>query len=115
MLRRIFSSLIGRKIGMAVTGLLLYGFLIAHLAANTLLFRSDAGEAFNAYSEYMNRNPLLIPVELILLGIFILHIALAISVSRTNRRARPVAYQMKNRSVGGRSWASSTMIYSGLL
>lgn len=110
-----FSSLIGKKLGMALTGLLIYGFLIGHLAGNMLLLNRDGGKAFNAYSRFLIEHPLLVPTELILLAIFVLHIILAISVTRDNRRARPTGYQMRSRSVGGRNWASSTMIYSGIL
>ena len=110
-----FSSLIGKKIGMAITGLMLYGFLIGHLAGNTLLFKGDGGQAFNAYSEFLTSHPLLVPIELVLLAVFLLHIYLAISVTLENRRARPIPYQAKSRAVGGRNWASSTMFFSGIL
>ena len=99
---------------MAVTGLLLFGFLLGHLSGNLLLLRGDGGAAFNAYSEFLVHHPLLIPVEFILLGIFLLHVILAISVARDNKRARPVGYQV-SASAGGRSVASRTMIYSGLI
>lgn len=109
----ILSSSIGKKLGMALTGLLLFGFLLAHLSGNLLLLKGDGGATFNAYSEFLVDHPLLIPVEFILLGIFLLHIVLAISVARDNRRARPVGYRV-SASVGGRSVSSRTMIYSGL-
>jgi succinate dehydrogenase / fumarate reductase cytochrome b subunit len=115
MVLKLLSSLIGRKLLTALTGLILYGFLIGHLAGNTLLFNKDGGQAFNAYSEFLNRHPLLVPTELFLLAVFILHIYLAISVDLTNRQARPVGYRVRSRAVGGRTWASSTMLYSGIL
>lgn len=111
---RLLSSPVGKKLGMALTGLLLYGFLIGHLGGNLLLLKGDRGQAFNAYSDYLSQHPLLVPVELLLLAIFLLHVYLAILVTLENRRARPVGYRM-NQSAGGRTWASSTMIYSGLL
>ncbi len=112
---KLLSSLIGRKVAMALTGLILYGFLIGHLAGNALLFHKDGGQAFNAYSEFLNRHPLLVPTELFLLAVFILHVYLSISVTLANRRARPIGYQVRSRAVGGRTWASSTMLYSGIL
>jgi len=114
MASKLLFSPIGRKLGMALTGLILYGFLIGHLSGNMLLLQKDGGQAFNAYSEFLVNHPLLIPVELFLLAVFILHIYLAIAVTLENRRARSAGYQML-RTVGGRSWASSSMIYSGLL
>ena len=97
---------------MALTGLILYGFLIGHLLGNLLLLRGDGGQTFNAYSEYLINPPLLIPAELFLAIVFLLHIYLAISVTRDNHRARPTGYQT-TRSAGGRNFASHTMIYSG--
>jgi len=97
---------------MALTGLILYGFLIGHLLGNLLLLRGDGGQTFNAYSEYLINHPLLIPAELFLAIVFLLHIYLAISVTRDNHRARPTGYQT-TRSAGGRNFASHTMIYSG--
>ena len=108
------SSPIGKKMGMALTGLILYGFLVGHLLGNLLLLKDDGGRSFNAYSDFLINHPLLIPAEIFLVVVFALHLFLAISVTRDNRRARPVGYQTTH-SVGGRSFASHTMIYSGVV
>ena len=110
----LFSSSIGKKIGMAGTGLLLYGFLLGHMAGNMLLLKTDGGAEFNAYSDFLTGHPLLIPVEIGLVAIFLLHVYLAISVSRDSKRARNSSY-VKTKAVGRRSAASYTMIYSGLV
>ena len=111
---KLLSSPIGKKLGMALTGLILYGFLIGHLLGNLLLLKGDGGQAFNAYADFLVNHPLLIPAELFLLVALLLHIYLAISVTLENRRARPVGYQ-QTRGVGGRNFASHTMIYSGVV
>ena len=108
------SSPIGKKMGMALTGLILYGFLVGHLTGNLLLLKDDGGRSFNAYSDFLTNHPLLIPAEIFLVVVFALHLFLAISVTRDNRRARTVGYQT-TQSVGGRSFASHTMIYSGVV
>ena len=108
------ASSIGKKVGMAVTGLVVYGFLLGHMAGNFLLFKSDGGEQFNAYSKFLTEHPLLIPIELGLLAAFLLHILFGISVARENRRARPEAYK-KAKGVGRRSWASRSMVFTGLV
>ena len=105
---------IDKKMGMALTGIPLCGFLVVHLAGNLLLLKPDGGRTFEAYAEMLTDQPLLVPAELGLLAIFLLHLYLAVSVTLGNWRARPVSYQ-KRRSAGGRTWASSTMIYSGTL
>ena len=99
---------------MALTGLMIYGFLVGHLAGNFLLFKDDGGEQFNAYSKFLVEHPLLVPVELGLLAAFVLHVFFGISVARENRKARPEKYH-KSLSAGRRSWASRSMILSGLL
>ena len=99
---------------MALTGLILYGFLVGHLTGNLLLLKDDGGRSFNAYSDFLINHPLLIPAEIFLVVVFALHLFLAISVTRDNRRARTVGYQT-TQSVGGRSFASHTMIYSGVV
>ena len=106
------TSSIGKKVQMAVTGLLLCGFLVAHLGGNLFLFKSR--DAFNHYAEALEANPLLPAAEIGLLVLFALHIVMAVWTRIDNKRARPVGYEMY-RSSGGRSWGSSTMTYSGLL
>lgn len=113
MLAKLFSGSVGKKLGMALTGLALYVFLAGHLAGNLLLFKKDGGAQYNAYSEFLLHHPLLVPVEIGLVAVLVLHVWLAISVSLGNRRARPLGYQVE-RASGGRNWASRTMIYSGL-
>ena len=110
----LITSSVAKKLGMAVTGLLLYGFLLGHLSGNFLLLKQDGGVAFNAYSDFLINHPLLLPVEIGLVIVFVLHVYLAIAVSRENRKARPIGYHV-SAAVGGRSWASRTMIWSGLL
>lgn len=114
MLAKLFSGSVGKKFAMALTGLALYVFLAGHLAGNLLLFKGDGGAQFNAYSEFLLHHPLLVPVELGLIAVLVLHVWLAISVSLDNRRARPQGYQVE-RASGGRNLASRTMLYSGLL
>ncbi|MFA6107897.1 MAG: succinate dehydrogenase cytochrome b subunit [Candidatus Latescibacterota bacterium] len=108
----VLSSSVGKKLGMALTGLILYGFLLGHLVGNLLLLRDDGGAAFNAYAAFLAGHPLLLPVEFFLLTVLVLHVYLAVTVTLENRRARPVRYQQLGRFGGGNA-ASSTMIYSG--
>lgn len=104
-------SSVGKKQLMALSGLALSLFLVGHLSGNFLLFAGP--EKFNAYANYMSTNPLLIPIELLLLSIFLLHVGLAITLTRQNRAARPFPYAVKDPS--GASMASRSMIYTGIL
>jgi succinate dehydrogenase / fumarate reductase cytochrome b subunit len=109
------SSAIGRKIVMAVTGLLMIGFLITHMAANLLVVADP--HAYNAYSEKLISNPLIYLAEAALLGFFVFHFAVGIVYWRRNRAARPHPYALKTRAghTSRKSLASSTMIFSGLV
>ena len=104
-------SSVGKKQIMALTGLALSLFLVGHLSGNFLLFVGP--EKFNAYANFMSAHPLLIPVELVLLLIFLSHVGFAIALTRQNRAARPVAYAVNDASDA--SLASRTMILTGLV
>lgn len=109
-----FSSSVGSKYLIAFTGLSLVGFLIVHLTGNLLLYVSP--EAFNRYSDKLIKNPLIIPAELGLLALFLLHAYKAVRMFFGARAARPVAYQRREWAdhTSRKSWASTTMILSGV-
>jgi succinate dehydrogenase / fumarate reductase cytochrome b subunit len=106
---------IGRKVLMAASGLLLIGFLVTHLSGNVLLFVGPA--AFNDYSHALVSNHFIYLAEVGLLTLFVLHLAAGIAVTWANRRARPHGYAVKRRAghTSNKSWASTTMIVSGLV
>jgi succinate dehydrogenase / fumarate reductase, cytochrome b subunit len=115
MSRSFASSSVGTKVLIAVTGLLLFGFLILHLIGNLLFFLGP--EAYNAYSHALISNPLVIPMEIGLLAIFLVHIYKAARNYLVNRHARPEGYAVKKWAghTSRKSVGSSTMIVSGLL
>jgi succinate dehydrogenase / fumarate reductase cytochrome b subunit len=111
---RFLSSLVTTKLIVGVTGLLLFLYLILHIAGNMLVFLGQ--DAFNTYSYALISNPLVVPVEIGLLVVFLIHLYKAIRMTLQNRSARPTPYAMK-RMAGGtsqKSLASSTMIVTGL-
>ena len=107
------SSSIGSKYLVALSGLSLVGFLVLHLAGNLLIFVSP--EVFNTYGEKMIHNPLLIPAELALAALFLLHVGKATALFMNAQHARPIGYARKRRAghTSRKSWASTTMILSG--
>lgn len=113
--RRVFSSSVGTKLLIGVTGLALFAYLILHLAGNALIFAGP--ETFNAYSHALISNPLILPIEIGLLAIFLLHVYKAVTNYVANRAARPAGYAMKKYAghTSRKSVASSTMIWSGLV
>jgi succinate dehydrogenase / fumarate reductase cytochrome b subunit len=111
--RRFLRSSIGKKQVMAITGLLLCGFLTTHLLGNFLIYLGP--ETFNTYSHKLLSNPLILPIEIVLMLIFLAHIALAIRLTIENKKARPQPYFVKVKTGRGATFASSTMPYTGML
>jgi succinate dehydrogenase / fumarate reductase cytochrome b subunit len=114
-LRRALSSSVGTKLLVGLTGLALFAYLILHLIGNALVFAGP--DLFNEYSHRLISNPLIIPIELGLAAIFLLHIYKTVRMWIGNRQARPVKYA-KTAWAGHtsrKSIASSTMIWSGLV
>lgn len=108
----LLNSSIGKKIQVALAGLLLCGFLVTHLAGNLLLFVGEG--TFNHYAETLENNPFLVPAEIVLVALFLVHIVLALKLRFENRAARPVPYADAE-SKGGRTAGSSTMAITGTL
>lgn len=113
-----FTTGIGRKYLTGVTGLLLVGFVIAHLLGNLVVFAGDDGEAFNAYGHFLHGlGPAFYAIEVALLGVILLHAYLGVQIWLGKRRARPVDYK-KYQSVGGASkqtLSSRSMIVTGVV
>lgn len=112
---RAFSSSVGTKLLIGLTGLALFAYLILHLAGNALIFAGP--DIFNEYSHRLISNPLIIPIEIGLLLIFLLHIYKTGRMWLQNRDARPARYARKEMAghTSRKSFASSTMIVSGLI
>jgi succinate dehydrogenase cytochrome b subunit len=113
--RRAFSSSVGTKLLIGLTGLALFAYLILHLAGNALVFAGP--DLYNQYSHRLISNPLIIPIEVGLLLIFLLHVYKTTRNWLRNRDARPIAYERKQNAqhTSRKSLASSTMIVSGLI
>jgi len=111
---RVFSSSVGTKLLIGITGLALFGYLIIHIAGNLLVFFGP--DVFNRYAFVLESNPLLPVVEIGLLLIILVHAFKAVKMFLLNRTARPVAYVKKERAgyTSRKSVASSTMILTGL-
>jgi succinate dehydrogenase / fumarate reductase, cytochrome b subunit len=114
-LLRAFSSSVGTKLLIGVTGLLLVGYMVLHVAGNAMILLGR--DTFNEYSHRLISNPLIVPIEIGLLIVFLVHIYKTVRMWRDNQAARPVRYQKKELAghTSRKSLASSTMIASGLI
>lgn len=113
--RRVFSSSVGTKLLIGLTGLALFAYLVLHLVGNALVFAGPA--LFNEYSHTLVSNPLIVPIEIGLLAIFLLHVYKAVANYLANQAARPFRYARKTNAGGAsrKTVSSSTMIVSGLV
>lgn len=112
---RFLSSSIGSKLLIALTGLGLFIFLIAHLSGNLLFILGPV--AFNEYSHALVSNPLVYAAEAGLVAIFLLHVYKTVRLYAGAKSARPVAYVRKELAGGPsrKGIASTTMILSGIV
>ncbi len=109
-----FTSSIGKKLIMSLTGIFLILFLVEHLIGNLLLLKSDGGAAFNEFAHFMKHNPLIMVGEVVLFLGFIFHIIDGIMLVRSNNNARPVKYAVQNKSKVT-SWTSKLMGPFGII
>ena len=112
--RSFLGSLITTKLIIGVTGILLFAYLILHIAGNLMVFLGP--DTFNTYSHALISNPLVVPVEIGLLVVFLIHLFKAIRMTFQNQSARPAKYAKKEWAGGEsqKSVASSSMIVTGL-
>ncbi|MEE4197836.1 MAG: succinate dehydrogenase cytochrome b subunit [Bacteroidales bacterium] len=107
---RFFTSSIGQKFFMSITGIFLMLFLVVHLSINSLLLVGD-GELFNVAANFMGSNFIMKIIEPILALGLILHIIYAAYITLKNQKARPQNYKVLNRSKA--DWASKNMFILG--
>ena len=114
-----WHTMIGKKVVMAVTGVVLVGFVIAHMVGNLKIFSGPA--EINAYSRFLREvgtpelayGQLLWVVRIVLLLCVALHITAALQLSRMSWAARPVEYKTKRNL--GTTFAARMMRWGGVL
>jgi succinate dehydrogenase / fumarate reductase cytochrome b subunit len=113
------GSSVGKKVLVAITGLMLFGFVIVHLLGNLTMFIPDGGKAFNEYAHFLEgllHGWLIIAFEIGLIAAALIHAVYAITVALIDKqKARPQKYAVV-RNAGGKSrksWASRSMILTG--
>src|SRR5262245_49579551 len=112
MLVRPVRSSLGSKYWMALTGLVLTGFVLGHMAGNLLVFAGP--DALNSYAHALKSRPAFLwTVRLILLAVFVLHVVIGIRLTLQNQAARPVGYAYEETMQA--SWASRHMLLTGLV
>lgn len=110
-----YEAPIGKKVVMAVTGLILFGYVIGHLLGNLQIYASDP-QQINRYAAFLHNPANVIPlwaIRAFLLAAVILHIVSATQLWLQNRAARPSGYVRK--ADVPTSYAARTMKWSGVI
>lgn len=106
----LLASTIARKVVMALTGVILSGFVLVHMTGNLLLYLGPG--ALNAYGEMLQSNQAVVwGARAVLLGSVVLHMWAAFSLTMVNRAARPVGYRKTHHEAS--TYASRTMQFGG--
>ena len=116
----LYSTAVGKKYVMAITGIVLMGFVLAHMIGNLKMYLGPA--ELNHYGEFLRE--LLVPLlprtvvlwmlRIGLIGAVVLHIHAAYGLTVMNRQARPVKYQSE-RDYLAANFASRTMRWTGII
>ncbi len=115
-----YRSSVGKKWAMALSGVLLMGFVVSHLIGNLKLYLGR--EEIDLYGEALRNMPghllprtfLLWVIRIMLIGAFAVHIHAAATLTRVNQKARNTRYQSK-RDYLAANYASRTMRISGVI
>jgi succinate dehydrogenase cytochrome b subunit len=115
----LWGTMVGKKVVMAVTGVILVGFVIAHMVGNIKIFIGQ--DVFDAYAVFLREfgepllpySALLWTARVILLLSAVLHIVAAVELTLMNRSARMTRYETKKSTAA--TVASLTMRWSGVL
>lgn len=113
------GSTVGKKVAMAITGLILFGYVILHMAGNLKAFQGP--EKLNSYAEFLREmgapilghSEMLWIVRVILLIAVVVHIVTAVQLTRVARAARPVRYARAVHLED--TYASRTMRWGGVI
>jgi succinate dehydrogenase / fumarate reductase, cytochrome b subunit len=109
---KFISSSIGKKVIMALSGLMLLLFLCSHAAGNATIYMSRA--VFQSYADELHSHPLIVLIfSSGLFLVFLIHISTGLILFYQNRQTGASRYTVLNRVVK-ESLASRTMPYTGL-
>ena len=112
--KHFFTSSIGKKLIMGLTGIFLISFLIVHCGLNAMIYFNDNGETFNHWAHFMGSNLIIRVMEIGLFAGILLHILQGLILWAQNNRARPVKYAM-NKGAANSKWYSRSMGLLGTL
>ena len=111
-LTRVWRSSLGKKYLMAISGCVVFLFVIAHMLGNLQIFIGP--DAINRYANFLQSTPEIVWTErIVLLVLILVHIISAVQLSLENKAARPVPYSQADLLLA--TYASRTMLVSGII
>ncbi|MFN8289623.1 MAG: succinate dehydrogenase cytochrome b subunit [Chitinophagaceae bacterium] len=110
----IFTSSVGKKWVMALTGLFLITFLVVHVGLNACIWANDGGAMFNAGAHFMGSTVVIRILEVGLMLGFVLHIVQGLMLEFQNRSKRKKGYAVAMGNKGSK-WYSRSMGLLGTL
>jgi succinate dehydrogenase / fumarate reductase, cytochrome b subunit len=106
-----YESTLGKKVVMAVTGVILFGYVLGHLIGNLQIYSADH-QQINHYAHFLHSHDILLwIVRCGLLAAVGLHITASVQLWLLKQKARPTSYVKKDDLPT--SYAARTMIWSG--
>ena len=112
------TSSIGKKQIMGCTGAILAMFILGHMVGNIQLINFDPSAAqasYNAYCELLTgKKAFIYTIEAVMMTVFALHVFLAVTLKLQNKKARGGMDYDVNARKGKKTFATFTMIWSGL-
>jgi succinate dehydrogenase / fumarate reductase cytochrome b subunit len=107
-----YGSTIGKKVVMALTGLVLVGYLVVHVTGNLLMFRGP--EAINRYAAFLKSSAVFLwTVRVLVFGSLLLHVHAAWKLTLLNRAARPARYARRERRAA--TWSALSLRVGGVV
>lgn len=111
--KQMFTSSIGQKLVMAITGIFLITFLVIHVGLNATIWANDEGKMFNAGANFMGTMIVIRIMEIVLFAGIIIHIVQGLVLTSSNNSKRKVGYQVQYGK--GSKWYSRSMGLLGTL
>lgn len=106
--KQIFTSSIGRKIIMGLSGIFLILFLVVHAGLNACIWANDNGEMFNKAAHFMGSMVVIRILEIGLFIFIILHAVQGLLLEASNRSKRAIGYDQAYGNSGSK-WYSRSM------
>src|SRR5579872_6024893 len=107
-----FTSSVGKKYVMGLTGIFLISFLVVHVGINACIWAMDGGEMFNKAAHFMGSTVVIRILEIGLFVGFFIHIIQGLVLTFQNRRHRSIGYQVPMGNKGSK-WYSRYMGWLG--